>query len=88
MSAEHDAFSLLGRPSPGCNNTHQVNVLFQVEDWPGSGKDEVRPGRKGVQSSKRREEGKEEAITIVGAPDMQVLSGAGWASLAYPCSGV
>ena len=34
--------------------------------------------KKGEQSSKRREDGKEEAISIVGAPDMQVISGLGW----------
>ena len=75
MSTEYDAFSLLGRASPGrfCKKADQVNVLFKVEDWPGSVKEE-RPSRKGEKSSKRREEGKEEAISILGAPDMQVLS--------------
>ena len=71
MSTEYDAFSLLGRASPGrfCKKADQVNVLFKVEDWPGSVKEE-RPSRKGEKSSK----GKEEAISILGAPDMQVLS--------------
>jgi len=49
-------------------------VHLEVEDLPASVKEE-RQGRKGEKSSKRREEGKEEAISIVGAPDMQVSSG-------------
>jgi len=48
-------------------------VHLQVEERPGRVKEE-RQSRKG-ENLKRREEGKEEAITIVGAPDMQVSSG-------------
>ena len=74
MPAEHDAFSFLGRSSPGrFSAKSKVNVLLKVEEGPGRAKVE-RQSRKG-ENSKRREEGKEEAITIVGATDMQVLSG-------------
>jgi len=48
-------------------------VHLQVEEGPGRVKEE-RQSRKG-ENSKRREDGKEEAITIVGATDMQVSSG-------------
>ena len=53
-----------------------MNVLFKVEDQGGKVKEETgQSKKKGEQSSKRREDGKEEAISIVGAPDMQVISG-------------
>ena len=58
-----------------------MNALFKVEDRGGSLKEETGQSKKGEQSSKRREDGKEEAISIVGAPDMQVTSGLGWGGL-------
>ena len=74
MPIEHDAFSFIGRSSAGrFGAKSKVNVLLKVDDGPGRAKVE-RQSRKG-ENSKRREEGKEEAITIVGATDMQVLSG-------------
>ena len=83
MSAEHQPFAVLGRTSSGSSlpskpTKVQVNVLFKVEDRGGSVKEETGQSKKGEQSSKRREDGKEEAISIVGAPDMQVISGLGW----------
>ena len=78
MPVKHYAFSFLGRTSPGKFSTKsKVNVLFEVEEQPGRVKVE-RQGRKKGENSKMREAGKEEAITIVGAPDMQVISGLGW----------
>jgi len=51
-------------------------VHLLVEDRGGSVKEKTGQSRKkGEQSSKRREDGKEQAISIVGAPDMQVSSG-------------
>ena len=74
MPTEHDAFSFIGRSSSGrFSGKSKVNVLLKVEEGPGRVKEE-RQSRKG-ENSQRREEGKEEAITIVGATDMQVLSG-------------
>ena len=90
VSAEHQPFAVLGRTSSGSSlpskPTVQVNVLFKVEDRGGSVKEETGQSRKkGEQSSKRREDGKEEAISIVGAPDMQVISGLGCCSMQNFC---
>ena len=79
MPVKHDAFSFLGRASSGrFDAKSKVNVLFKVEEQPGRVKVE-RQGRKKGENSKMREAGKEEAITIVGAPDMQVRCYLGWA---------